>query len=210
MRPPPRPGQFPKRLRPISVSVRIKQVMTVTALRLIDGDRGLARATAGDAEAFASIIKRHEAMVFSIAWHVLRDRSMAEDLAQDVFLQLYRDLGSIESEEHLVFWLRRVASHRCIDALRRRHVLPVPLEEAGEIASDDADRDLILERRIRNVIATLPPQQRVALALRFQEDLDPREIAEIMEQPLNTVKSHLRRALATLRSELGSEEGGEE
>lgn len=183
--------------------------MTVTALRLIDGEVELARATAGDDEAFAAIVRRHESMVFSIAWHVLRDRSLAEDLAQEVFLQLYRDLDAIESEEHLVFWLRRVASHRCIDALRRRHILPVPLEEAGEVGRESAPRDLLMERRIRNAVATLPPQQRVAVALRYQEDLDPREIAEIMELPLNTVKSHLRRALATLRSELGVAQGGE-
>lgn len=196
-------------MRPISVLLRNKLVMSVSVLRMPERGRSLVRAAVGDDEAFASIVRRHEAMVFSIAWHVLRDRTLAEDLAQEVFLQLYRDLGSIESDEHLVFWLRRVASHRCIDALRRRHILPVPLEEVGEIGSDDQPRDLFLERRIRNVVATLPPQQRVAVALRYQEDLDPREIAEIMEQPLNTVKSHLRRALATLRSELDSEEGAE-
>ena len=183
--------------------------MSVTVLRLIEQDAPLSRAAAGDDDAFATIVRRHEAMVFSIAWHVLRDRTLAEDLAQEVFLQLYRDLGAIESEEHLVFWLRRVASHRCIDALRRRRVLPVPLEEAREPGTDADVRDMLLERRIRNVIATLPAQQRVALALRYQEDLDPREIAEVLEQPLNTVRSHLRRALATLRSELRSDEGAE-
>lgn len=198
-----------KRVRSISVHLRIELVMTVTALRLVAEERTLARATAGDTEAFASIVRRHESMVFSIAWHVLRDRAQAEDLAQDVFLQLFRNLETIESEEHLVHWLRRVASHRCIDAMRRRHTLPVPLEEVEERGDDDDDRDPLLERRIRNVVATLPPQQRVALALRYQEDLDPREIAEILEQPLNTVKSHLRRALATLRTELASEEGGD-
>lgn len=183
--------------------------MSVTAFRLIDGGGELERAAAGDNEAFASIVRQHESMVFSIAWHVLRDRPLAEDLAQEVFLQLYRSLGSIESEPHLVFWLRKVASHRCIDSIRRRHILPVPLDEVEEPGSEDQERDLLLERQIRNVVATLPPQQRVALALRYQEDLDPREIAEILDQPLNTVKSHLRRALATLRSELASEEGGE-
>jgi len=195
-----------KRLRPIFVNLRIKQVMSATVLRLATDDLPLERASAGDEDAFASIVRRHENMVFSIAWHVLRDRTLAEDLAQEVFLQLYRDIREIESERHLVFWLRKVASHRCIDAVRRRHILPVPIEEVGEIHGEDTVRDLLLERRIRNVIATLPPQQRVAIALRYQEDLDPREIAEIMEQPLNTVKSHLRRALATLRTELGSEE----
>jgi RNA polymerase sigma-70 factor (ECF subfamily) len=181
--------------------------MSVTALRLVREDRELERAAVGDDDAFAALIRQHESMVFSIAWHVLRDRTLAEDVAQEVFLQLYRDLQTIESGDHLVFWLRRVASHRCIDALRRRQILPVPLDEAGEIGGEAATRDLLLERRIRNVVATLPSQQRVALALRYQEDLDPSDIADITEQPLNTVKSHLRRALATLRAELGSGKG---
>jgi RNA polymerase sigma-70 factor (ECF subfamily) len=184
-------------------------MMSISALPLVKEQAPLVRASAGDGEAFAQIVRLHQAMVFSIAWHVLRDRTVAEDLAQEVFLQLYRNLDEIESEEHLVFWLRKVASHRCIDALRRRTILPVPLEEAGELGAEDGARDLLLERRIRNAVATLPPQQRVALTLRYQEDLDPREIAGIMEQPLNTVKSHLRRALATLRSELGDGEGAE-
>jgi len=182
-------------------------MMSISAVRLVEEQEPLTRASAGDGEAFAEIVRRHQAMVFSIAWHVLRDRTVAEDLAQEVFLLLYRNLQDIESDEHLVFWLRKVASHRCVDALRRRTILPVPLEEARETGVEDGPRDLLLERRIRNVIATLPPQQRVALTLRYQEDLDPREIAGIMEQPLNTVKSHLRRALATLRSELGDREG---
>ncbi len=184
--------------------------MTVAALRLVSDDRPLARAAAGDEDAFAAIIRRHESMVFSIAWHVLRDRNQAEDLAQEVFMKLYRSLDSIESEAHLVYWLRRVASHRCIDAIRRRQTLPVPLEEVEEIGDHDVERDPLLERQVRNVVATLPPQQRVAVTLRYQEDLDPRDIAEILDQPLNTVKSHLRRALVTLRAELASEEGGSE
>jgi RNA polymerase sigma-70 factor (ECF subfamily) len=142
-------------------------------------------------------------MVFSIAWHVLRDSHLTEELAQEVFLQLYRNLTTIESEEHLVFWLLRVTSNRCIDLLRRRSLLPVPLEHVEIPGSEPEAGDPILRNRLRHLVASLPAAQRVAVTLRYQEDLDPREIAELLELPLNTVKSHLRRALATLREELG-------
>ena len=61
-------------------------------------------------------------MVFSLAYHFLQDRPLAEDVTQDVFLQLYREQDSLTTEQHVRFWLRKVASHRCIDAARRRKV----------------------------------------------------------------------------------------
>src|SRR5262247_578005 len=79
----------------------------------------LRHARAGDATAFASLVRMHQASVYSIGYRMLNRRDAAEDLAQDVFLQLYRKLGDIESLEHLGFWLRRVASNLAIDWLRR-------------------------------------------------------------------------------------------
>src|SRR5262245_19193668 len=89
----------------------------------------LARARGGDTSAFAEIVQRYQTMVFGLAMNVLRSRAAAEDLAQDVFLQLYRNLHRIESQGHAICWLRRVTSHRCIDQLRRaRHRLECPLD----------------------------------------------------------------------------------
>ena len=79
----------------------------------------LARAMSGDAAAFGTLVRAHQRSVYSLALRMLTDRHQAEDLAQEVFLQLYRSLGSLESEEHLGFWLRRVTMHRAIDRLRR-------------------------------------------------------------------------------------------
>ena len=64
---------------------------------------------------FDGLVTRHQSMVFSIAFHFLQDRSAAEELAQDVFLQLFRHLDRLESADHVTFWLRRVTAHRCID-----------------------------------------------------------------------------------------------
>lgn len=178
-------------------------MMTATSLDALPLDP-LSRATAGEQAAFAELVRAHESMVFSIAWHVLRDRDLAQEVAQDVFLQLFRSLAEIRSPEHLLFWLRRVAGNRCIDVLRRRNVRPVPLEEIDLANQSGADPfDPILARRLRELLATLPTAQRVAVTLRYQEDLDPREIAAILDLPVNTVKSHLRRALASMRAGLG-------
>jgi RNA polymerase sigma-70 factor, ECF subfamily len=163
----------------------------------------LDRARTGDGDAFATIVADHEAMVFSLAYHFFNDRSRAEEIAQDVFLQLYRKLDDIESPSHLTHWLRQVTTRRCIDGLRRTKLRAVPLETVDEIPSADRPADPLLDRRMRQLIAELPDMQRVIVTLRYQEDLDPSEICRIVEMPVNTVKSHLHRALQSLRRRLG-------
>jgi DNA-directed RNA polymerase specialized sigma24 family protein len=80
----------------------------------------LQRSIQGDSTAFVELVRAHQGMVFSIACHYLQDRSLAEDLAQEVFLELYQGLDRIQSAAHLTFWLRRVTAHRCIDQGRRK------------------------------------------------------------------------------------------
>ena len=163
----------------------------------------LARATEGDQAAFAEIVRQHQAMVFSLAYHFLHDWSPAEELAQEVFLDLYQSLAKIESPSHLLFWLRKVTGHRCIDWLRRRNPkTDLSLEEAGELPAPVKVGDPLLARKLRRLVATLPERPRMIVTLRFQEDLQPAEIAEILEMPVNTVKSHLHRSLAFLHEKL--------
>lgn len=81
---------------------------------------------------FAGIVRCHQSMVFSIAQHFLADRSVAEELAQDVFLQLHANLPTLKSEAHVTFWLRKVTAHRCIDYKRRRRIPQVNLDDAPE------------------------------------------------------------------------------
>src|SRR5689334_1741890 len=118
-------------------------------------------------------------MVFSLAYHFLQDRSLAEDVTQEVFLQLYREQDPLSTEEHIRYWLRKVASHRCIDAARRRKLRPrVTLEEIGEPAARESFHDPILSETLRKLIATLPETPRMVVVLRYQEDMDPSEIAD--------------------------------
>jgi RNA polymerase sigma-70 factor (ECF subfamily) len=170
-----------------------------------EGDEVLRRARGGDGDAFAALVGEHESMVYSIAWHFFADRDRAEEIAQEVFLQLYRNLGKIESPSHLVFWLRQVTSRRCIDDVRRTHLRRVSLDDAPEIPVAPASGDPLAARRLRELVATLPERQRLMVTLRYQEDLDPSEIGRIVGMPVNTIKSHLHRALVALRKKMGVE-----
>ena len=151
---------------------------------------------------FEQLVDQHQSMVFSLAWRMTGDRGLAEEVAQDVFLELDRHLGRMESPQHACFWLRRVAMSRSADALRRRRVRGVDLwvEMNEDHGAPVEDRASPLGTRLEQLLATLPEPQRAALVLRYQEDLTPEEIAATLEAPLATVKSHLQRGLKLLRA----------
>ena len=165
--------------------------------------QSLSQAAAGDQSSFADLVTAHRAMVFSIAFHYLQDRSLAEDVAQEVFLELYQKLSDIESPAHLKYRLRRVTVHRCIDQGRRRiHRRETALDGMPEPAAESAMSDPALLGKLRQTLAALPEKQRMMVVLRYQEDLGPAEIAELMSVPVNTVKSTLYRSLEDLRKKL--------
>ncbi len=171
-----------------------------------DGGHGedlLSRALLGDGAAFRELVVSHQGAVYSLALRMLSDRHLAEDLSQEVFVQLHRNLASIESLAHLTYWLRKVTMNRAIDRLRREpRYQTASLDEALAIAAESQDGDPLLQRRLRALIADLPPDARAVVLLRYQEDLDPVEIGRTLQMPVNTVKSHLKRSLAVLRERI--------
>ena len=151
---------------------------------------------------FEQLVDEHQSMVYSLALRMTRDRGLAEEIAQDVFMELDKRLGKIESAAHACFWLRRVAMSRSADALRRckvrRMSLWVAIEEDHGVPAEE--RTSPLGARLEQLLATLPEPQRAALVLRYQEELSPEEIAATLEAPLATVKSNLQRGLKLLRA----------
>jgi RNA polymerase sigma-70 factor (ECF subfamily) len=159
---------------------------------------------------FEQLVDEHQSMVFSLAWRMTGDRGMAEEIAQDVLLELDRNLRKMASAEHVRFWLRRVTINRSTDALRRRDVREpgwdegfwIELEERhGLVESDEGSA---MSMRIEELMASLPETQRAALILRYQEDLTPEEIAATLKSPVATVKSQMQRGLKLLRLRAGN------
>jgi RNA polymerase sigma-70 factor (ECF subfamily) len=166
-------------------------------------DSLLVQARAGDRGAFATLVRAHQGSVFSIGLRMLNRRDAAEDLAQDVFLQLYRKLDSIESVEHLGFWLRRVAANLAIDWLRRLSYSDTrPLDEGVEAAVPEPEDDPLMSRELMRLLGELAPHPRAVMLLRYQEDRDVAEIAAMLDMPVNTVKSHIKRSLTALRGRM--------
>ena len=152
---------------------------------------------------FAAAVNMHKAMVYSIAWHFLHDRLAAEELAQDVFLQLHKNWKAIESPNHMLFWLRKAATHRSIDAARKRKAkAEVTLDEADEPTVLERVHDTLLSSYLNRMVGTLPENQRSAIVLRYQEDMELDEIAKVLEMNVSTVKTHIARGLELLRGKV--------
>ena len=163
----------------------------------------LTRARAGDLAAFELIYRVFEPGVRTLARRLLARPVAAEDLAQDVFLQLYRKLDHIESLQHLGFWLRRVAANLAIDWLRRApYSSTQPLDENTDVIAPETDSDPLMSRELTRLLGELAPHPRAVMLLRYQEDHDVAEIAAMLDMPVNTVKSHIKRSLTALRGRM--------
>jgi RNA polymerase sigma-70 factor (ECF subfamily) len=159
-------------------------------------------------QSFVDVLRTHQGMVFSIAYHFLRDRGAAEEVAQDVFLQLHRNFADLDTGDRVMFWLRKVASNRSIDYMRRRKLRQaVALEDAPEPRVSGEPADILLQQRLASLIASLPEKPRMVMVLRYQEDLMPEEISALLDMPVRTVKSHLQRSLAMLREKISRSMG---
>jgi RNA polymerase sigma-70 factor, ECF subfamily len=155
---------------------------------------------------FRRLIEAHQRMVFSLALRLTGDYATAEEVAQDVFLELFRSGERLVNEDHVRFWLRRTAKHRAIDAIRRRSSRPEAtaeewMEEHHPIAigTGAGGVGVSTEARLESLLRTLPEGLRSAIVLRYQEEMLPDEIAEVLGQSVASVKSQLHRGLTLLR-----------
>lgn len=157
---------------------------------------------AGDQNAMAALYDRYSAVVYSIALRVLGDTGAAEDILQDVFMQLWRNPSAFDaSRGNLGAWLAVITRNRSIDALRKRR----PEQDFEEVVlavepdfASDADRSRIGEK-VRSLLAAMPDGQRKALELAYFEGLSHTEIATKTGEPLGTIKTRIRAGLLTLR-----------
>lgn len=162
----------------------------------------LALVQTGDEHAMASLFDRYSKVVYSVALRVLRDTASAEDVLQEVFMQIWRNPdGFVATRGSLGGWLAVVARNRSIDTLRRKR----PTEEVDDMTlasnynlADEAERNSLMEKA-RGVIQLLPVEQRKTLEMAFFDGLTHSEIAEMTGDPLGTVKTRIRSALTSLR-----------
>ena len=162
----------------------------------------LAQARRGDQAAFARLVGAYQRPVYNLCYRMLGNASEAEDAAQETFVRMYTKLHTYQPERKLSSWVLSIASHYCIDRLRRRRgvwlslddepiatMLPSHNRGPEEIALREESRD-----EVQRLVDTLPAAYRVPLILRYWHDLSYAEIAEVMGLTVQAVKSRLHRA----------------
>lgn len=157
---------------------------------------------AGDQSAMAQLYDRYSSIVYAVALRVLGDTGAAEDILQEVFLQLWRNPSAFDSARGtLAAWLAVITRNRAIDALRKRKpetdIEDVIISVAPDLASD-ADRTRVAAK-IRGVLSSMSPPQRSALEMAYFEGLSHSEIADKTGEPLGTIKTRIRAGLIALR-----------
>jgi RNA polymerase sigma-70 factor (ECF subfamily) len=162
-------------------------------------------AASGDTQSFAELVRRHQGKMLNLAYRYTRDRQDAEDLAQEIFFKAWRHAGSFRGEAAFATWLYRLAVNSCLNHRQGKKARPDPLSLTENLPAGgdvgQAGDDLVAaerETRLRGALATLPPRQRLALALASFEDKSYEEIAAVMEVSVASVESLLFRARQNL------------
>ena len=165
--------------------------------------RLVARLRAGDQMALSELYDQYSSLVYGVALRILQDTGAAEDLLQDVFLQLWRKPGAFDSSRgSLGAWLAVIARHRSIDRLRQRRpesdIEDCVIANATDLR-DETERTLVIEK-VRVVMGEMSADQRTAMEMAFFEGLTHTEIAEKTGEPLGTIKTRIRSGLQMLRA----------
>ncbi|GAB4177378.1 MAG: sigma-70 family RNA polymerase sigma factor [Calditrichia bacterium] len=170
----------------------------------------------GDEKAYNELVEKYSGLIFSIVYKLIGNKADAEDLAQEIWLKIYKGLGSYNGEFALTTWIMKIASNHTIDFLRKKKLKTTSIH--GEDSKDQNQRipqfesktftpeeDLLQTERIKMIekaIDDLPEKYKQIIILRHREEKDYNEIAEIMNIPLGTVKARLFRAREILNQKL--------
>jgi RNA polymerase sigma factor (sigma-70 family) len=176
----------------------------------------IAQAKTGDERAYRALLLKYERSVYNICYKMMRDREEARDLAQEAFTKVFSMLDRYNPAYAFSNWLLKITSNLCIDAMRKRRVDTLPMDEPiksskGEIErqypspGDTPDKALVKKERmamLENAVENLPGHYRIMILLRHQEELSYEDIAEVLDIPLGTVKARIHRAREMLKTML--------
>lgn len=181
--------------------------MSIETADELDDGHLMSAIRAGNQEAMAHIYDRYSPIVYSVALRVLGETAAAEDVLQEIFLQLWRNPSSFDaSRGNLAPWLAVVARNRALDTLRKRRP-QTEIDEATVLVDLDLATDAERKRRtakIRSILQQMPAAQRTALEMAYFEGYSHSEISEKTGEPLGTIKTRIRTGLMLLRKGIAS------
>jgi len=173
---------------------------------------------AGEKEYFNVLVKQLQVKVYSLAVKMTGDKEEAKDLTQEIFLKIYKSFATYDKSVKITTWIYRIATNTCIDYLRKKKELlmlnedqEIQIENRPYSLPDKALENKELKLLIQSKIDLLPESYRIVVVLKYINELTFEEIADILKEPANTVKTKLYRAREKLRDSLKEtvREGGE-
>lgn len=161
-----------------------------------------------DDAAFSELVDRYKDLVYALVFRLSRDRGRADDLAQEVFLKVYRGLPYFRGDAKLSTWIYRIVFNVCCEDRARRRAVELPLDPGGGRrpidpgAVDASFGELELRDRLQDAMAGLPDNYRFLIAAHYLQGIQYEALAAALDIPLGTVKTHLHRAKRLLRERL--------
>ena len=154
----------------------------------------------GDESVFSELLKRHKEKVRNIIYLTLSNTDGVDDIAQEVFITVYRHLKSFRFESQFTTWLYRITINKCKDHLRKKNIRSIflPLKDE-EPVFESINEDTDIKHIVRNAVGTLPDKLRIPLVLKDLEGFSYQEIADTLECEIGTVKSRIFRAREALK-----------
>jgi RNA polymerase sigma-70 factor, ECF subfamily len=169
------------------------------------GERVIDRARRGDQEAFAAVIRHYDPGLRALAYRLLGDRDLMDDVLQEAYVKAFKGLRRFRGDAKLGTWLYRIAYNACLDELRRsRRDDQLPLTDGLPSTSPDPGDVAAGREDLARALAALPPDERAAVLLVDAQGFDYRHAAHVLGVPEGTVASRLNRARASLRTALGT------
>lgn len=172
----------------------------------------------GDGESFAALVDRHMPMVYKFAYRYVGNADAANDITQDVFIKVWKNIKKFDPQKNFKTWLLTITKNTALDAIKKKKAVLFSKIEEGESDIDtflapyvegaDLPDELLQKKQdkagLDRVMQQLSPSYRSVLLLRYAEHLKFREIADALDEPIDTIKSKHRRALIQLRRLLGT------
>lgn len=180
-------------------------------MEVSNDNRIIQKILSGDEKAFAEIVKIYLKAIYNFLYRLAGDRDAAEDMTQETFVKAWKNLKKFDQKRSFKTWLFTIAKNTAFDWLKKKKEIPFSnfTDEEGEnwlenVADENILPDEILERKniaeeLDEILQKLPPHYRVILLLRYKEEFSLHEIAEILGEPYNTIKSRHQRGLANLK-----------
>ncbi len=165
------------------------------------------RSLKGDQDSFAELVSRYKKLIYSVVYYYVKDNEEIRDISQEVFLRIYKSLGSFNRQYKFSTWAVKIATNLCLDMIRKKKINSIPIEDI-EVMSRDEDTPekhyLGKERtnEIKRAISRLPEKYRTLIILYHEKGASYKDMSEMLEQPMSIIKNRLYRARLALRDSL--------